>query len=272
MDWVSIAEEFVGSAGWGARGKLIGVSRMMSPSDVDILRTNNIVASYRPRGILSGFLAVVPSLGYAVYLPPVASKLGPFRIRMRLSSSLCEHGAIFSVYLPNSREKQIVIEDLLMWMGQPVWQTMPFAGRWKLLQSLADSHWTQDNELQDGYNFTFSEYVMLGSLNNVEDHQVLEFVPSAPNTKRLIWSPSRTAPTPVAATHVASSGDSMTVRREAALGPDVYSVWNAGAKVGMALVRTLAVSRALRLATTEDIRVRVSHNKQFEKYEVVDVM
>jgi hypothetical protein len=191
---------------------------------------------------------------------------------MRVSEELRTHGAIFSVYLPNPREKQIVIEDLLAWMGQNVWQTQTFAARWKLLQSLADGHWKQDNELQDGYNFTFSEYVSLGALGNPEEHQVLEFVPSAPNTKRLIWSPARGATPQTAAAPATTSKDSMTVRREAALGPDVYSVWNAGTKVGMALVRTLAVSRALRLATSEDIRVRVSHNKQFEKYEVVEVM
>ena len=74
MDWLRVAEEWLGNYGWGARGKNLGISRMFSDNDMSIIRREKLVASYRPRGILSGFLAVVPSLGHAVYLPPLRQK------------------------------------------------------------------------------------------------------------------------------------------------------------------------------------------------------
>ena len=68
QDWVAAAEEYVGNNGWGARGKTLGISRMYSENGADkaLIRKEKVVASLRPRGILSGFLAVVPNLGYAV--------------------------------------------------------------------------------------------------------------------------------------------------------------------------------------------------------------
>ena len=38
MDWVAVAEEYIGKFGWGARGKNIGVSRMLNDSEINVLK------------------------------------------------------------------------------------------------------------------------------------------------------------------------------------------------------------------------------------------
>jgi len=64
-------------------------------------------------------------------------------------------------------------------------------------------------------------------------------------------------------------------KKESGMGPDVYAIWRGEERLGLALVRTLAVSRALRLAITEgrtEIGVRAELNKSFEKYEILGLM
>ena len=56
------------------------------------------------------------------------------------------------------------------------------------------------------------------------------------------------------------------------MGPDVYSVWRGEERLGLGLVRTLAISRALRLADLENITVAAIHNKQFDKWEIQSVL
>lgn len=271
MDWIQIAEEFVGRYGWGARGKYIGVSRMISDSDVPMLSKGKYVISMRPRGILSGFLAIVPQLGYAVYLPPVASRITPFRMRVRMSDECLEKGVIVSCYIPNMSEKRIVVEDCLMWLGTSMWFTQSFEERWKCLQLLSTVHICPDLELQ-GYTLDYTRYQMLDTLEEPDDHSVVEFVPIIPNAKRMIWSPHMQPRVTHTVTPVSTATNNMLVKREAALGPDVYSVWKDDSRLGIALIRTLAVSRALRLSNMDTIRVVAFHNKQFEKYEVTEVI
>lgn len=265
MEWGSAAEEYMGAHGWGARGKRIGVSRMFSDADKNLVARHKLYASLRPRGILSGFLAVPPRLGYAVYIPPIAPKSGGMqRIRMRLSEELVRDGALFSVYL--TKEREFVIEDILVWRGESVWNTDTFEKRWERMADFLTNNWRPDKDIQE-CNIRIGTYISLSELQEPTDSQVVEFVPSAAGMKRLIWIPSRDsiAPAPV---HVAPAGSQLLAKRETALGPDVYSVWRGEERLGLALVRTLAISKALRLHTNSEIPIAAQWNKQFEKWEV----
>jgi hypothetical protein len=277
MEWVATAEEFCGNCGWGARGKYIGISRMFGDGDKTALTRTKMVASSRPRGLLSGFLAIVPTLGYAVYLPPIAAKMGPIRIRMRVSDELLRDGAIFSAYVQRSAvqggPRTLVLEDVLVWKHKNVWFNTTFDERWnKIMKQFVRYELKQDTVLQ-GINIKLANYISLDIVDEPDDHTVLEFIPNAPNQKRLIWIPPKETVTHVAptSTNPANSPDELTATRETSLGPDVYSVWRGGDRLGLALVRTLAVSRALRNATcAEKIPIHAIWNKQFEKWEILD--
>lgn len=265
MEWVQIAEAFIGRYGWGSRGKHIGISRMFNDSDKSFVSRNKVFASIRPRGVLSGFLAIVPELNYAVFLPPIAAKSGPLRVRLRISETLQRNGAIFSAYL--NRDKVLVLEDVLVWEDKPVWSTDSFEERWnKKMTDFLANHWRPDATIQCDQAFELANYVSLATLAEPDSHSVVEFISNAPNTKRMIWIPNKTTDISELPT---ISGESMFAKKETISGPDVYSVWRGDTKLGTALVRTLAISRALRLSSTDAIKVNAIWNKQFEKWEIL---
>ena len=269
MDWVATAEEFCGSYGWGARGKYIGVSRMFTDADKSALTRSKLVASHRPRGILSGFLAIVPALGYAVYLPPIAAKMGPLRIRMRVSEELKNEGAIFSAYVTRGSERAMIIEDILVWKNKSVWFTTEFAERWNSIMNMfVVQEWKNDPVLQN-IPIRLATYTSIQHIVDEPDEAtVIEFVPNAPNQKRLIWIPPKDSPVASSTANPTTAGSTLTARRESSMGPDVYSVWRGEERLGIALVRTLAVSRALRSAS-ESTPIHATWNKQFEKWEIL---
>jgi hypothetical protein len=272
QDWVAAAEEYVGNNGWGARGKTLGISRMYSENGADkaLIRKEKVVASLRPRGILSGFLAVVPNLGYAVYLPPIAAKMGPQRLRLRLSPAVLKDGAIFSAYF--NKTKQLVIEDVLTWQGSPVWHTKPFKERWeRIIADFATNHFKSMLELQ-GTEIVLAQYTSVNQVQAQEPdaNHVVEFVLNGANTKRIIWIPPKVEPATQAAKETVSDADVFKVKKE--MGPDVYSVWRGEERLGLGLVRTLAISRALRLVNLDEIQVVAEHNKQFDKWEIKTVI
>ena len=263
MDWIKTTEDYAGTYGWGARGKFIGISRMLNDTDLTHIQNTKMVTSTRPRGIISGFLAVVPSLEYAVFLPPVAAKMGPQKIRIRLSEELRQNGAIFSAYMTKSdHTKTLVIEDVLLWGTQPLWFTKRFEERWSQMKLFQEKHFRQDILLQ-GCTITFAKYDSMITTVEPDAKHVVEFVPNQSGQKRMIWmKPKEEAVSSV-----------LMARKEVGAGPDVFVIYRDGQKLGQALVRTLAVSRLLRAAFTDKTEAPVSaeFNKQFERWEITDV-
>lgn len=265
MDWVNAAEEYCGHYGWGARGKSIGISRMATDADKSLLSRGRVFASTRPRGILSGFFAIVPMLGYAVYLPPLASKSGPQRYRLRVSDAILEKGAIFSAYLREG--KTLVFEDVLVWKGEPVWNSKPFEHRWTLLKTFLAEDFINDTVLQGGMNVECTAHVSLAELVEPTDGSVVEFVPNYPNSKRVIWFP----PKQDAAQPSGPNLRTLLARRDVSVGPDNYLLVEAEETLGYALVRTLDTSRRLRTHPTDEFNVKTQWNRQFEKWEILEI-
>lgn len=281
--WIEKAEEFVALA-FCSRGKYMSLSRMITPSDVSNLQTSEFVCSYRPRGILSGFLVIHPLLHYAVFLPsPSQTKLHPQRFHVRVAPSVLENGGMIALaYLYN---KQLVLEDLVFMDGKTVWQNQPFIERWTRLKGFLESEFRNDRLLQDGVTITTTSYFPLAELVEPPSDKVVEFVAcrdTGPAHKRLLWIPPRD-PLPATGVSPPTGGGSGTIhiaKQESAMGPDVYSLYEGDKKLGLALVRTLAVSKALRIAFTEAVgasdaaivRVTTVWNKQFDKWEILGVV
>jgi hypothetical protein len=60
------------------------------------------------------------------------------------------------------------------------------------------------------------------------------------------------------------------VRREAAIGPDIFSVWSkTQERLGIAYIRTLAISKLLRLHPVNEFSVKTQWNKMFERHEIL---
>lgn len=262
---IQSAQAYLTRYGWGAQGKSLGITRMFQDADVAALKSLKAVASLRPRGVLSGFLVIAPATpqcptATCAFLPPVTGKQQPFVIRMRLADSLQKEGAIFSAYSDNG---DIVIEDVLVWRGKALFQSTGFEERWKTVGDLLEM-WVPDDVLQ-GCGIRFSEYMALAALQEPAERQVVEFVPLAPNMKRMVWVPTEDGASTTATQWIA--------KRESLIGPDIFTLWSdKGEKQAqLALVRTLATSRALRVHPVDEFRVNTAWNKMFERWEILGI-
>jgi hypothetical protein len=261
---IQAAQSYLGRFGWGAQGKSLGITRMFQEADVAALKSLKAVASLRPRGVLSGFLVIAPATSQCptpicAFLPPVTGKQQPFVIRMRIADSLQKEGAIFSAYSDNG---DLVIEDVLTWRGKSLFSSAGFEERWKRLAELLEM-WVPDDILQ-GCGIRFSEYMSLAALQEPTDRQVVEFVPLAPNMKRMVWVPTEEG---------AKTMQQWIAKREGLVGPDIFSLWSdKGEKQPhLGLVRTLATSRVLRLHPVDEFHVNAAWNKMFERWEILGI-
>ncbi len=263
---IQAAQAYLTRYGWGAQGKSLGITRMFQEADVAVLKSLKAVAALRPRGVLSGFLVIAPPTSahptpVCVFLPPITGKMQPFVVRMRIADTLQKEGAIFSAYSDNG---DIVVEDVLVWRGKSLFNSTAFDERWKRVGEMLEM-WEPDPALQ-GCGIRFSEYMALAAvaLQEPAERQVVEFVPLAPNMKRMVWVPTEEATKAVT---------QWIAKREVLVGPDIFTLWSdKGEKQPhLGLVRTLAISRALRLHPVDEFRVNAAWNKMFERWEILGI-
>jgi len=264
MQWVDNAEEYAGSHGWGARGKQIGISRMLNDSDLTHIANIPCVAAIRPRGIISGFLVIVPKLGYSIFLPPIAARMGPVQIKCRYSQTLLEKGAILSAYMMRDSAtgtKTLIVEDVLVWLGENVWYSNTLQERWNLIRDLFENHFAADVQLQKCF-IRPQEYKSLLECTEPPEEKVLEICPNQKGQKRLIWNAPKEK----------RQDTAFIAKHEVGAGPDVYVLFRGEERLGQALIRTLAISKAIRKALKENACVvQACFNKQFEKWEITEV-
>ena len=214
----------------------------------------------------------------------------PVPLRMRLTEEVRRGGFIASAYF---HKGDYVVEDMLVWKDEPSFYCKTFPERWAYVQEFFRTL-RPDSVLQGG-RLVPASYTIPSAVESIEG--VTEWVPFSPNQKRLIFVPERVVPqkatatataTATAATAAAAStatkpsgplpskrptGSEPVFARRDPAGPDVYQLWRGKSHLGQALVRTLAVSKALRTAVPSDLGLPVSVelNKAFAKWEITGV-
>lgn len=251
---MTTADAYLSAHGWSMKR---GIGRLFTDSDLPLIRTKEAVVGKRPRGILSGFLVVVPG-GGGVWFPPSHVSVP---LRMRLKEEVRKGGFIASAYFYKG---DYVVEDMLVWRDEPVFYYKTFPERWKHVQEFFYAL-APDSVLQGGRILPAS-YTLPSAVSS--ENGIIEWIPFAPNQKRLLVIPQPAKATPPKA---AVAKESVVARKDAA-GPDVYQLWRGASHLGQALVRTLAVSKALRTSTAPDIPVAVELNKAFAKWEITAVL
>ena len=281
--WIQTAEAILTDYQWGSNGKFLGISRMFKEEDLYSLEKGTFVASLRPRGVLSGFLVIAPNADYAVYIPPLSAKIGPKRIRMRIKPF--EKVSIVSVYWSDT--KRLILEDVLVWDGEPVWFSKSFEIRWNtLMNEFVETRFKADSVYQ-GATIECAKYQSLDTLDTPPPNTVVEFTPMDSKRKRWIWITGARGKReePTAKVEKAEKAEKVEkvenakktenvvqewlAKKEPGSGPDVFTLFRSGVNQGYSLVRTLAISRALRNSSLEDIPVKVEWNPTFGKWEIV---
>lgn len=289
-NWIQNAENILTEYQWGAHGRFLGISRMFKEEDLYYLQKGKFVASLRPRGVLSGFLVIAPTMECAVYIPPLSARIGPKCIRMRVKPF--KKPTIFSVYWSN--ESQLLLEDVLVWDGEPVWFSKSFEIRWNVIMKEFIGTWLKSDPVFQGITIECTKYQSLSTIEQPTSNTVVEFTPIDSKKKRWIWINSRIQKETGRVTEKATekvterltenkfvkehtrelpvSSNEWIAKKESESGPDVYSIVRSGENQGYGLVRTLAISRALRNSNADEIPVKVTWNSNFSKWEILEVM
>jgi hypothetical protein len=115
MELMTDAVAYCNHQGWTGTA---GTARLCKEDDMEMVRRKEAAVGLRPRGILSGFLVIVPGCkGLLTFIPPAAEKASPFLFRARLHPDITTYGCVLSAY---RNKGEIVIEDVLVWREDPV--------------------------------------------------------------------------------------------------------------------------------------------------------
>lgn len=282
QDVLDAATRFLSYADLGPQGKMWGISKMFQDRDVVMLKSKKAVTTIRPRGVLSGFLAILPSLQTAVYVPPAGGRMPATLVRLRLSDEVWQQGAILSCYWDDG---VLVLEDILQWGSKRSWASKSFEARWgEDMQAFCDA-WMPDPVLA-GHEIRLAEYSALDQLESQTPlpHQVVEFIWAEDvGMRRFIWVPDRSTNGTGASAECETGKQEgiqqqqqqqiLLARREASTGPDIFSLWSLkGERLPqIGLVRTLAVSRVLRVHGEDEFYVSTTWNKMFERHEILGI-
>ena len=277
------------------------LSRLLQEADLSVMRSNQGSMVVRPRGVMSGFLVIQEF--HSVYVP---FKGRPEQVRLRVSDDM-RKGTVFMTY---KQQQTLVLEDVIVWKGGLVWTSKTFPERWFLLNKFFTNHATLDSALQR-MSLKPVTFVQPTAAPAFDAKSVLEWIPHAPGQRRLLFVPNgedvapahtepvaalqsavterlrsvltspvvttvapvatatQTAPKPQAAI-TQSVGTAIIAKRDPSA-PDVFQLWRGSESLGMALIRTMAISKALRLAKGEEIPVEAVLNNKFHKWEIINV-
>jgi hypothetical protein len=241
---------------------------------------------------MSGFLVIQELC--STYVP---FKGRSEQVRLRVSEEM-RKGTVFMAY---RQQQTLVLEDVLVWKGGLVWTSKTFPERWFLLNKFFTNHVALDPAFQR-LSVKPVTFVQPTAPPAFDSKSVLEWIPHAPGQRRLLFVPNgeevvpvepvalqsvvverlRTAMTlPTVPTVVSpplqvrtqatqSVGTTILAKRDPS-GPDVFQLWRGSEALGMALIRTMAISKALRLAKGEEIPVEAVLNNKFHKWEIINV-
>lgn len=271
------------------------VSRIMQESDLSIMKLNQGSLVVRPRGVVSGYLVVTEFS--SVYVP---FKGRPEQIRLRLSDDV-RKGTIF---MAQRTTQGLVLEDVMVWKGDLVWLHKTFPDRWSLLRQFFATHVVLDPVLQ---RLSVKPVSFSTAPPAFDVKSVLEWIPHGAGQRRLLFVPNgEPTVTPVSTvatvtiptntmTYAPNKVEESELLDEIAVepvtevtveppvsskiilakrdisGPDVFQLWRGTEALGMALIRTMAVSKAMRLHKGEDIPVEAIFNGKFKKWEIMSV-
>jgi hypothetical protein len=279
------------------KARPLRLSRLLQEADLSIIRSNQGSMTVRPRGVVSGFLVIQEFC--STYVP---FKGRHEQVRLRVCDDM-RKGTVFMAY---KQQQTIVLEDVIVWKGGLVWTSKTFPERWSLLNKFFTNHVTLDAAFQRLKPVTFVQPTAAPAF---DAKSVLEWIPHAPGQRRLLFVPNgeaepaplqsvvverlravlspptvvsqpvtNTVSNPTTVTAVArpqapvtkSVGTTILAKRDPS-GPDVFQLWRGSEALGMALIRTMAISKALRLAKGEEIPVEAVLNNKFHKWEIINV-
>lgn len=235
--------------------------------------------------VRSGLVVVWPAMKCCVYISgdaPTQKRPEPrvALLRIRIDPQFLSDDVgltVFSATL-SSATRRLVLDDTLLWKGRRIFETETFSKRWNRAVQWVEHYCLLDPRLMGGLEIEMARWEPLDSLR---PEKSWELQPDEVGRKRLLWIAnysSQESETEKVPQTVASFAPSAPVLETGPLvakatrdsGPEQWLLEAGdGKSLGKALIRTLAVSSVLRSAKTDGLRVEVSWNRGFQKWEIL---
>ncbi len=234
----------------------------------------------------TGLLCLWPERQAAIFVGSDRARTRVAVLRLRVDPQFYAAGAGLTVFAaticPASRE--LLMEDVLMWKGDDVANSLTFTKRCGLMTQWIDHYCEADARLIGNLQMRAAPWT---SLDAVTPDGVWEFQQDDAGRRRLMWLPPKenAAPAPAATTvnttvelptQSEEAGKAPSIQVDALIakatkevGPDQWALKSSdGVSLGRALIRTFNVSASLRSCTSGTANVIVEWNPQFSKWEV----
>lgn len=235
------------------------------------LKRNKWFALKRPADrSRSGLLVLWPAHQACVYVSGDPKR--PDRVallRVRVDPQFFGAGlTVFAATLSGSR-RSLMIEDTLMWKGRLA--TEAFSARWALAVQWVEHYCIVDTRLLSGLQVEMAAW---GALSAMTPDGVWDLQSEDEGARRLLWIAAYHAPDPVPVPAPAHTSPVLIIQSLVAAatretGPEQWGLYSSdGISLGRALVRTLDLSSQLRSSKANTLRVEVTWNTGFGKWEI----
>ena len=232
-------------------------------------------------------------------------------IRLRHSPSIYNNGgSVFSVTLSTS-DSTLWVEDIIIQEGKNIWKSHSFTSRWSVLKNWFENDWTEDLYLQRGLqikprcpqpldSFVSEPGVVWEFIPDESNRRrliwrdkriekvVLSSYPQKPIAKVLFVNKHKEenkikevfTPPPIKIGVLdtyfpslsVSDGSTIAIAKREPVGPDVYSLFSSdNQSLGLAVIRKMMLSLAMRTHCVEQTKVKVEWNSSFDRWEIIEV-
>ena len=231
----------------------------------------------------SGLVVVWPAMKCCVYISgdaPTQKRPEPrvALLRIRIDPQFLSDDVgltVFSATL-SSATRRLTLDDTLLWKGRRIFETETFSKRWNRAVQWVEHYCLLDPRLMGGLEIEMAQWE---PLDHLRPEKSWELQPDEIGRKRLLWianhSSQEAGPAASMQGQIASAAPvletgPLVAKAMRDSGPEQWLLSTGdGTALGKALIRTLAVSTALRSAKTDGLHVEVSWNRVFQKWEIL---
>ena len=230
-----------------------------------------------------GFLVFLPGQA-PIFLQTKMKAPPPCTLRMRVSPTLGEGGGSILIATLDTIQHTLRIEDVWMWKGANVFDTMVYSKRRAYLKEFVEKCWVPDARLMGGIQTTILNPKSVQESLNTPANSVntFEFIPEMAG-KRRMWigdttvvrpatygASKPTEPKPITEEKIYTKALAKAIDKM----PDIYELYDEeGRFIGQGSVQKFSLSQELRSKTVATgIPVNVQWRSEFNGYEITGLL
>lgn len=228
-----------------------------------------------------GFLVFLPGQA-PIFLQTKMKAPPPCTLRMRVSPVLGERGGSILVATLDTIQHSLRIEDVWMWKGVAIFDTMGYSKRREYLKEFVERCWIPDVRLMGGIQTSILNPKSVHESMNTPANSVstIEFIPEMAG-KRRMWiggsgsvrqNELRESPIVSVSALTSESTHIKAIAKAVDKMPDIYDLYDDNERfIGQGSVQKFSLSQELRSRDTT-CPVNIQWRKEFNGYEIIGLL